>query len=208
MPPGLDRRSDTAYVLNAGRPLRPPCLQELFDTRALDVFEAFVEMDPTLMPPKASLQGALLLAQHEVGGVIAAGDVNVQAKMVVTLLKLIVSRFRELKTNAERRKALLKCATVAHREMIHKVVSRIVVEQVGWTPDSRHLSTSSSASSSHGSRVDASRFDDDSALEAELASLEEDLAWPTCREVVHEDALDAEIAELEKESGIPPSPRS
>ena len=167
MPPGFLRRPDTANGLNAGRPLRRPCVQELFDTRALDVYEAFVEMDATLLPPKASLPGALLLAQHEVGGVLGPGHVNAQSKAVMALLKLIVSRFRELATNAERRKALLRTATVAHREMIHNVVSRIVVEQVGWTPDSRHLSTSSSASSSHGSRVDASRVDDDSALEAE-----------------------------------------
>ena len=167
-----------------------------------------MEMDPTLMPPKASLQGALLLAQHEVGGVLAAGDVNAQAKTVVMVLKVIVSRFRELKTNAERRNRLLKCATVAHREMIHNVVSRIVVEQVGWTPDSRHLSTSSSASSSHGSRVDASRFDDDSALEAELASLEEEEAWPSTQNAFHEDELEVELLALENDSGVHPSPRS
>ena len=166
-------------------------------------------MDATLLPPKASLRGALLLAQHEVGGVLGPGHVNAQSKAVMALLKLIVSRFRELATNAERRKALLRTATVAHREMIHELVRRVVVEQCGGaSPHSRALSTSSAASSAPVISFDARRLADDSMLEAELALLEEDVAWPTSKEVLQEDELDAELTALEQESGIPPSPRS
>ena len=150
-----------------------------------------------------------MLAQHEVGGVLAAGEVNVQAKTVVMVLKVIVSRFRELKTNAERRNRLLKCATVAHREMIHDVVRRVVVEQCGGaSPHSRALSTSSAASSAPVISFDARRFADDAMLEAELAWLEEDVGRPTSKEVLQEDELDAELTALEQESGIHPSPRS
>ena len=78
--PGLDRRSGTAYVLIDGGPLRPPCLQDLFATRPLDVFETFVAVDPTLLPPKAALRGALMLVHSELGRVLPDGETNEQAQ--------------------------------------------------------------------------------------------------------------------------------
>ena len=166
-------------------------------------------MDPTLLPPKASLRGALMFVHDEVGGVLPDGDMNLQAQTVVELLKLIVGRYRELATNGDRRKAMLKGASVAMKENIQKVVSRVVTEQTSWTPNSRRLSTSSVSSSSHTSMGDARLFDDDAELEAELAILGEDVSWPTSQEVLREDEWDAEITELEKEEfGIHPSPWS
>ena len=208
LPPGLDRLSDTANVLNAGGPLRQPFIQDLFDTRPMDVFEAFVDMDPTLLPPVAALRSALLYSQLEAGRILPDGNPDQQARIIAQLLKLVVSRYRELATNEHRRKSMWKFATVAQKERISNVVRRVVVEQKSWTTISRSLSRSSQASSSHCSGVDARRFDDDAGLEAELASLEEDDACKTSLELFNEDELDAEITELEAESGIHPSSRS
>ena len=194
LPHGLDRRSDTANVLNAGRRLRPPGHQELFDTRAWDVYEAFVEKDPTLLPPVAMLRGALWMVHNDVGGVLPDGDPNSQAKAIAMCLKMIVGKFRELATNADRMRTLSRKGTLAHREMVQKVVSRVVQEQTSSTPNARGGRVPSLASSSYCSRVDADWFDDDADFEAELAMLEE--------------GEDADLKEYEKESGIHPSPRS
>ena len=103
---------------------------------------------------------------------------------------------------------MYKQATTAQKVIINNIAGRVVLEHDSCTPISRSLSTSSLTSGSPCSGVDARRFDDDADLEAELASLEEDVAWPTSREVLEEDELDAELKEYEKESGIHPSPRS
>ncbi len=74
-----------------------------------------------------------MFVHDEVGGVLPDGDMNLQAQTVVELLKLIVGRYRELAANGERRRAELKGASVAQKENIQKVLSRVVSEQTSWT---------------------------------------------------------------------------
>ena len=173
------------------------------------VFEAFVAIDPTLLPPRVGLRTALMQVHAEAGRVLPAGDLFKKAETVALLLKTVVSRFRELATCRDRRAAMYRNATLAQKEMIHKVVGRVAVStQKSWTPISRSLSPSTSGSRSHCSGVDARRFDDDACLEAELASLEEEEAWPSTQNAFHEDELEVELLALENDSGVHPSPRS
>ena len=100
---------------------------------------------------------------------------------------------------------MLKGASAAQMDKMQKVLSRVVTENTGWTPNSRHLSTSSVSSSTHTSMFDARLIHDDADLEAELAMLEEDVSWPTRQEVIREQEWDAAITELETEElGIHP----
>ena len=101
----------------------------------MEVFEAFVEIDPTLLPPRAILRDALMHVQFEGCRVLPAGPLETVADGVAWLLKLIVGRFRELATNRVRRAAMHKHASLAQKEMIHKVVGRVALEQNSWTPN-------------------------------------------------------------------------
>ena len=215
LPPGLERLPDTANGLNAGGPLRPPLFQELFDATPMEVFEAFVAIDPTLMPPRVGLRTALMHVHAEAGRVLPAGDLFKKAETVALLLKTVVSRFRELATCPDRRAAMYRSASLAQRESMHKIVGRVA--SPGWndwrlissrTPISRSLSPSTSGSRSHCSGVEARRFDDDASLEAELESLEEGEAWTSTQNAFDEDELEAELLALEDEAGVHPSPRS
>ena len=174
----------------------------------MEVFEAFVEIDPTLLPPRAILRDALMHVHFEGCRVLPAGTMVEVADGVAWFLRLILGRFRELATNHVRRGQMHKLSNLAQKEMLHKVVGRIALTQNTCTPTSRSLSPSTSASRSHCSGVDARRLDDDASLDAELASLEEDDAWPSTQAVFNEDELDAELLELEKDSGVHPSPGS
>ena len=156
-----------------------------------------MDIDTTLMPPRALLRQALMYVQAEQGGVLPNGNVDTQATVVAVLLKLIVQKFRELAINRRRRASMYKQATTAQKVIINNIAGRVVLEQNSCTPISRSLSTSSLTSGSPCSGGGARRFDDDADLEAELASLEED-----------DDELDALIRDLENESGVHPSPRS
>ena len=173
MPPGLARLSDTANVLNAGGPLRPPFIQDLLDTRPMEVFEAFVVIEPTLLPPRSILRFALMHVHLTEGRrVLPTGPVDPVVEVadgVAWLLRLILGRFRELATNHVRRGQMHKLSNRAQKEMLHKVVGRVALTQNTCTPTSRSLSPSTSASRSHCSGVDARRLDDDASLEAELA---------------------------------------